>query len=80
MTALTGWKRLYSRCRNKWLPWVPVDQTQQVVMRALDVASLGTWQETADPRQHERLSAFAVERRDTLHANASFRETAEGAS
>ena len=31
-----------------------------------------------DPRQHERSSAFAVERRDTSHANASFRETAEG--
>ena len=53
---------------------------QAVAMDASDVADLDTMQQTAGPLQQKKLSAFAVDRRVTLHTNANFREMAEGVS
>ena len=41
---------------------------------ASDVVGLGTWLRTADTQHHMRLSASAVNKVNTLHANASRRE------
>ena len=45
---------------------------------ASDVVGLGTWLRTADTQHHMRLSASAVNKVNTLHANASRREMAGG--